>query len=273
MDTSLKRGRGRPRAFNPSPEATTLQALDRAIVILKALARGDAMSLTEIAEASNQAAATAQRVLQVHARHGMVGFEAGSQPWAVGPEAFRIGSAFLTRANLVGRARGVMRDLTAAAGETSNLAIAAEGAFLSRVETHEPIRAFFRPGTRGPIHASGIGKALPAHAPAERVDRLLRGAGPAAFTARARPRPDARRDGGDPGAGLGHRRRGARRGHAPHRRAALQRVPRGGRGGVDLRPDGAGDPCAGGRVRGAGARGRRPDHPGGRRRRPMKRGL
>jgi IclR family acetate operon transcriptional repressor len=186
MDASLKRSRGRPRAFNPSPEATTVQALDRAIVILKALARGDGMSLTEIAEASEQAPATVYRMLQTYAGHAMVEFDAGSQLWTVGPEAFRIGSAFLMRTNLVEQARGVMRELTAATGETSNLAIAdgAEVVFLSQVETHEPIRAFFRPGTRGPIHASGIGKALLAHAPPERIERLLREAGLPAFTAR-----------------------------------------------------------------------------------------
>ena len=31
MDTALKRTRGRPRAFNPAPEQTTVQALDRAL--------------------------------------------------------------------------------------------------------------------------------------------------------------------------------------------------------------------------------------------------
>jgi len=32
--------------------------------------------------------------------------------------------------------------------------------FISQVESHAPMRAFFRPGRRGPIHASGIGKAV-----------------------------------------------------------------------------------------------------------------
>ena len=61
-----------------------------------------------------------------------------------------------------------MRELMADTGETANLAIADGGqvVFISQVETHEPIRAFFRPGTRGPIHASGIGKALLAYHPA-----------------------------------------------------------------------------------------------------------
>ncbi len=78
-----------------------------------------------------------------------------------------------------------MRDLTSETGETTNLAIAdgAQVVFLSQVETHEPIRAFFRPGTRGPIHASGIGKALLAYFPPERVERLIQAEGLERFTA------------------------------------------------------------------------------------------
>jgi IclR family acetate operon transcriptional repressor len=47
-------------------------------------------------------------------------------------------------------------------GETANLGIAQGGhvLFVSQVETHASIRAFFPPGTLSPMHASGIGKAL-----------------------------------------------------------------------------------------------------------------
>jgi len=179
-----KRSRGRPKSFNPNPEQTTVQALDRAIVILKVLAGGEGMSLTELAEASGQATATVYRVLSTLAAHGIVEVQPATQLWFVGQEAFRIGSAFLGRTTLVEEARLVMRELMAATGETANLAIAdgAEVVFLSQVETHQPIRAFFRPGTRGPIHASGIGKALLAWYPAEAVDGIVT-RGLAAFTA------------------------------------------------------------------------------------------
>ncbi len=185
MDATRKRTRGRPRAFNGQPEAVTIQALDRAVQILKVLSRAEGMSLTELAEASSQAPATVYRVLTTYEAHGMVEFQAGEQLWFIGQEAFRIGSAFLGRSNLVEQARGVMRDLMVETGETANLAIADGGqvVFLSQVETHEPIRAFFRPGTRGPIHASGIGKALLAFYPPERIARIIRDQGLKAFTA------------------------------------------------------------------------------------------
>ncbi len=263
-----KRSRGRPKSFNPNPEQTTVQALDRAIVILKVLAGGEGMSLTELAEASGQAPATVYRVLSTLAAHGIVEVQPATQLWFVGQEAFRIGSAFLGRTNLVEQARVVMRELMADTGETANLAIADGGqvVFLSQVETHEPIRAFFRPGTRGPIHASGIGKALLAYLPEAAVERIVREQGLPAFTARTITEHGAagRGDGRGAGAGLGGGRRGADRGDALHRRADLQRVPRGGGGGVDLRAGGADGPRAGPRLRRAGAGGGRPDHRGDR---------
>jgi IclR family acetate operon transcriptional repressor len=185
VESALKRSRGRPRAFKPDPESVTIQALDRALIILKVLSGREGMSLTELAEAADQAPATVYRVLSTFATHGIVEFDSDEQLWSIGPEAFRIGSAFLMRTNLVEQARAVMRDLTSETGETTNLAIAdgAQVVFLSQVETHEPIRAFFRPGTRGPIHASGIGKALLAYFPPERVERLIQAEGLERFTA------------------------------------------------------------------------------------------
>jgi IclR family acetate operon transcriptional repressor len=186
MMDSLKRTRGRPRAFSPKPEQTTVQALDRALVVLKVLAERGGMSLTELAEAAGQAPATAYRLLSTFEAHGLVEFQPSRQLWFVGQEAFRIGSAFLARTSLVEQARAVMRELMLATGETANLAIAEGGqvVFISQVETHEPIRAFFPPGTRGPIHASGIGKALLAYQPPEVIARIVGEQGLAAFTAR-----------------------------------------------------------------------------------------
>ncbi len=69
-----------------------------------------------------------------------------------------------------------MRQLMIETGETSNLGIekADQVLFVSQVETHEAIRAFFPPGTRSPMHASGIGKALLAFMPAERGAAILK---------------------------------------------------------------------------------------------------
>ena len=85
---------------------------------------------------------------------------------------------------MVERARPVLRKLMEVTGETANLGVEKEGSvlFLSQVETHANIRAFFPPGTLSPMHASGIGKALLAEMDDERLARLLASKGLASFT-------------------------------------------------------------------------------------------
>ena len=69
-------------------------------------------------------------------------------------------------------------------GETANLGIETgdEVLFLSQVETHQAIRAFFPPGTKAPMHVSGIGKALLAWYPEEKVRGILARRGMERFT-------------------------------------------------------------------------------------------
>jgi IclR family acetate operon transcriptional repressor len=186
MDQTEKRQRGRPRAFNGPSEASSVQSLDRALRILAIVADGSGMSLSELANASGVPAPTAYRMLTTLESHGMVEFDKTNQLWSIGVGTYRMGAAFLRSRKLVDRARIVMQDLMEKTGETANLGLAEDDCvvFVSQVETHQAIRAFFRPGTRSPFHASGIGKAVLAHLEPERVAAIARKAGLEAFTAK-----------------------------------------------------------------------------------------
>jgi len=173
MATVEKRRRGRPRA--EAEDAPAIQSLDRAVVLLAALADADGMSLTEIAAAAELPASSCYRLLTTLARRGMVEFETPTQLWHIGVESFRIGAAFLRRRKLAELGRAAMQALVDRSGETANLAVAEADTvvFVSQVETHAAIRAFFRPGTRSPMHASGIGKAILAQLPPAQAASLL----------------------------------------------------------------------------------------------------
>jgi IclR family acetate operon transcriptional repressor len=184
LDTIEKRQRGRPRAFNAKPDAGAVQSLDRGLRILGIVSAGDGLSLSEVAAASGLPASTAYRMLSTLEAHGMVEFDKNEQLWSVGVGTYRIGTAFLRRRKLVDRSRLIMQNLMEETGETANLGVAEDDCvvFVSQVETHQAIRAFFRPGQRSPFHASGIGKAVLAHLPAERVTAIIRKAGLETFT-------------------------------------------------------------------------------------------
>ncbi|MGE0501782.1 MAG: HTH-type transcriptional regulator BhcR [Rhizobiaceae bacterium] len=192
-----RRQRGRPRAFKPSPDAAQVQALDRGLAVLGVVAAADGLSLSEIAASSGLAPSTAYRMLTTLEAHGMVEFDKAEQLWSVGVGAYRTGAAFLRRRKLVDRARGIMQELVEETGETANLGVAEPDCvvFVTQVETHQAIRAFFRPGARSPLHASGIGKAVLAFMPEPRLEALIKSAGLDAYTTRTLAEPASlRRD-------------------------------------------------------------------------------
>jgi len=188
-----KRSRGRPRSATPDSQGGTVQALDRGLMLLGALAREGKTTLTELALGIGMPPSSAHRLLITLQKHGYADFDEATQEWMVGVEAFRVGSAFAQRTSLVEAARDVMRHLMEDTGETANLAIAADGdvVFMSQVETQHPIRAFFSPGTRGPMHSSGIGKVLLADMARRDVERILQNKGLPEFTPKTITSPEA----------------------------------------------------------------------------------
>ncbi len=187
-----KRGRPRGRAAG-SEDSGGVRALDRALDILDVIAGGGGLTLTEIAQRLDLAPSTVHRVLVTLAARGVAESDNATQTWHVGPTAFRHGSAFMRRSGLVERARPVLRRLMEVTGETANLGILDGNAvlFLSQAETHETIRAFFPPGTRSPLHASGIGKALLAHMRKFELRQLMRDMQLAQFTPMTLSAPQA----------------------------------------------------------------------------------
>lgn len=181
------RPRGRPKSFTDKSDQNRVQTLDRAMTLLRRLSENAGMTLSELAAAEGEAPATVYRVLVTLQEHGIVESEEPGQLWHVGGGAFRIGSAFLRRTKVVERARQPMDRLMRDTGETANLGVESfdEVLFLSQVETHQAIRAFFPPGTKAPMHVSGIGKALLAWYPEKRVAQIVGRSGLPGFTRRS----------------------------------------------------------------------------------------
>ncbi|SLN55916.1 Acetate operon repressor [Roseovarius albus] len=179
-----RRARGRPRDWDDKTAQNTIKSLDRAMEVFEYLSETQGMALSALAEATGQSAATVYRILVTLEGRGLVEFDPAEQIWHIGPQAFVIGARFLRRTSLVDRARPIMRKLMEETGETANLGVEQEGAvlFLSQVETHANIRAFFPPGSLSPMHASGIGKALLAEMDEDRLTRTLSNQNLEAFT-------------------------------------------------------------------------------------------
>ncbi|MGD1883144.1 MAG: HTH-type transcriptional regulator BhcR [Paracoccaceae bacterium] len=174
-----RRARGRPRDWSDKTAQNTIKSLDRAMVVFERLSEIGSATLSELASDMDQAPASIYRVLVTLEGRGLVDFDEAGQTWHVGARAFLIGARFLRRTSLVERARPILRNLMETTGETANLGIERDGRviFVSQVETHSSIRAFFPPGTAAPLHSSGIGKALLAEMTETARTRVL-GPGP-----------------------------------------------------------------------------------------------
>lgn len=180
-----KKLRGRPRAFKMNPDtAGSVQAIDRGLAVLSVIAAADGLTLSDLAQRVGLAPSTAHRILASLQAHRFVQHDEQRGLWLIGVGAFEVGTAFLRNRRLAGIGRLVMHDLMERTGETVNLGIEDKGevVFISQVESHVALRAFFRAGSRAAIHASGVGKALLAQMPEERVKQILHKRGLVKFT-------------------------------------------------------------------------------------------
>lgn len=168
-----------------------VQALERGLNLLKLLAAEREASLSDLAMQAGVPASTAHRLLTTLQGHRFAEFDSTNQHWMIGVEAYRIGSGFLNRINLVESAQPIMQRLVRHTGETANLAIidGGEVVFVRQIESPNPVRASFPSGTRSPMHASGAGKALLAQRTQGEVEDILQKHGLRKFTERTITRP------------------------------------------------------------------------------------
>ncbi|MEL6978491.1 MAG: HTH-type transcriptional regulator BhcR [Pseudomonadota bacterium] len=190
-DKPMRRPRGRPKSSWSDEPAPTVQALDRGLLLLKALAKSGSLGLSELAMSVGVPTSSAHRLMATLESHGFASLDEATQKWSIGVQAFRVGAAFTQGSTLIETSREVMRALMEETGETANLAMADGGevVFVSQVETQNPIRALFQIGARTPMHASGIGKALLAERPRSAVERHLEAHGLPDFTGKTLSTP------------------------------------------------------------------------------------
>jgi IclR family acetate operon transcriptional repressor len=168
----------RGRAPNkPGAPGGHVQSLTRGLSILEALAKSSAgLTLTDVAQRVQLPPSTTHRFLSTLERMGYV-YQAGDLGlWYVGLQAFTVGTTFLANRDFVAQSHASMHRLMEQAGETANLAIldGTEAVFIAQVQCHEMMRTLVKLGSRVPLHASGVGKALFAALSDEQIDAILK---------------------------------------------------------------------------------------------------
>jgi len=172
--TPPRRGR---TPSKPGAVTAQVQSLTRGLSILEALAKAEAgISLTEIAQRVDLPPSTTHRLLSTLEKMGYVYQSEELGHWYVGLQAFTVGSGFLANRDFVDQSHVYMRRLMEQSGETANLAIldGTEAVFIAQVQCREMMRILVKLGSRVPLHASGVGKAIFAALPDEQIDAILK---------------------------------------------------------------------------------------------------
>lgn len=156
----------------------TIQSVDRAARILKALASGPRrLGVSELAERLEMTRPTVHGLLQTLQLHGLVEQDRDSDKYQLGAGLLHLGVSYLDLNELRGRSITHAERLATRTGAAVRVGVLHGG---SVVVVHHAFRPdtslqILEVGAQLPAHASALGKAILAHLPAEDVDRLLAG--------------------------------------------------------------------------------------------------
>ena len=170
-----------PRRLHTAGKASAItgqvQSLTRGLSILECLAKAEGgLTLTDVGQRVQLPPSTVHRLLATLEKMGYV-YQAGELGrWYVGLQAFTVGSSFLSSRDFVAQSHPFMRRLMDQSGETVNLAIldGTEAVFVDQVQCREMMRTIVKLGSRAPLHASGVGKAMFASLPDDQIDAILK---------------------------------------------------------------------------------------------------
>lgn len=151
------------------------------------------LSLPELAEALGRPKQTVHRTARQLEEHGFLFREPVRDRYAIGPKLFQLSRDVMGWCMRYGPRHAVLGRLVEEVSETCNIGIL-DGdrvLYLDRVESNFPLRAELHPGSRVPIHCTGLGKLFIAYLPSRTRKRMIDRLDLARFTARTITDADA----------------------------------------------------------------------------------
>ncbi|WP_165966454.1 IclR family transcriptional regulator [Actinomadura sp. 7K507] len=156
----------------PGAATGTAKALVKGMGLVDLIAAGGPQRLTDLVDASEIPRGTVVRLLEVLLDGEILRIDAAGL-YDLGPRLAVWGQRFLDRLDLRGLAEDLMADLAARTRETCFLGIVQDDQvlYVAKVDSPQAVRPAAVVGTVNPLHSTGIGKALLAHAGPEALRR------------------------------------------------------------------------------------------------------
>jgi IclR family transcriptional regulator, pca regulon regulatory protein len=162
-----------------------LSTLERGLSVLRAFdEHHPEMRLSEVAAKTGLSPAVARRCLKTLVALGYVGQHGRS--FLLRPDVLAFGSAYLSSMNLEQFCLPPLQAMRDETGDSASMAVISGGdiLYLVHVSTNRRIRLGASVGTRFPLHATSMGKAILAFRPDDEIDAFMAGAPFQRFTDR-----------------------------------------------------------------------------------------
>jgi DNA-binding IclR family transcriptional regulator len=155
-------------------EATSETSFARGLRVLLALLSGTSRTVNDISHELDLPLSTTYRYLRDLRRVRLVE-EVGERAYAAGPALLALALGTPLRTQLELHATPALRRLVASTGETAMLCIRVELSALvvAQIESTEPMRLSFTPGTLRPLHAGATARVLLAFEAPAVIDQVL----------------------------------------------------------------------------------------------------
>lgn len=163
-------------APTPKRPRRSVQSVDRALDLLEALASAEGeVSITALAARTGLHVSTVHRLLSTLLRRGYVRQNAETSRYYAGAKLAMLAEGRSRFGELRLRARPILRAITEATRETTNLVVLDDAAavYIETVPSPQVVRLFTAIGNRVPLHATGAGKCLLASLPVPKRDALI----------------------------------------------------------------------------------------------------
>jgi DNA-binding IclR family transcriptional regulator len=154
----------------------SIQSIDRATAILKALASGPRrLGVSELADRLGLARPTVHGLLQTLQSHGFVEQDRHSDKYQLGPGLLQLGYSYLDLNELRARSIGYADRLAARAGAAVRVGVMHGSNVVVVHHVFRPDSAFgvLEVGLQLPLHASSLGKAILAFSTEQTIEDLL----------------------------------------------------------------------------------------------------
>lgn len=133
------------------------------------------LSVSQLSRELNAPKSSTFEILSTMVVKGFLEFDDDLKTYKPGIKLFEVGAAYLNNTDLTKEARPYLESLVKRTGETAFLATASDGyvVYLDKVEAPSSIRTTANLGMRNPMYLTGLGKALLAAYPDQKIAEIM----------------------------------------------------------------------------------------------------